>query len=64
MSNFSRRKFLTTAAVSTAGAVVLKGCLGNPPDSTGGTTTTAPASPVASPVALAPERLLKPPKLN
>jgi bicarbonate transport system substrate-binding protein len=63
MSNFSRRKFLTTAAVSTAGAVVLKAC-GNPPDSTGGTTTTAPASPVASPVALAPERLLKPPKLN
>jgi len=54
MSNFSRRKFLTTAAVSAAGAVVLKGCLGNPPDSTGGTTTTAPASPAASPVAVAP----------
>ncbi|MFY7932495.1 MAG: CmpA/NrtA family ABC transporter substrate-binding protein [Microcystis aeruginosa] len=56
MSNFSRRKFLTTAAVSAAGAVVLKGCLGNPPDSTGGTTTTAPASPVASPVAITPEQ--------
>ena len=56
MSNFSRRKFLTTAAVSAAGAVVLKGCLGNPPDSTGGTASTTPASPVASPVAIAPEQ--------
>lgn len=30
MPNFSRRNFLKTAGI-TAGAVVLKGCLGNPP---------------------------------
>ena len=30
--NFSRRRFLLTTGASTASAVVLKGCLGNPPD--------------------------------
>ena len=34
---FSRRKFLITAGVSAAGSVLLKGCLGNPPELTGGT---------------------------
>lgn len=29
---FSRRKFLLTAGVSAAGSVLLKGCLGNPPE--------------------------------
>ncbi|MEG3435685.1 CmpA/NrtA family ABC transporter substrate-binding protein [Pannus brasiliensis CCIBt3594] len=48
MSNFSRRKFLTTAAVSAAGAVVLKGCVGNPPSSDTAANTSAPA---ASPAA-------------
>ena len=43
MSNVSRRKFLSTAAVSAAGAVFLKGCLGNPPETTTG------GSPAASP---------------
>ncbi|WP_013321847.1 CmpA/NrtA family ABC transporter substrate-binding protein [Gloeothece verrucosa] len=40
MSNFSqysRRKFLLTASASAAAAVFLKGCVGNPPDTTGGT---------------------------
>ncbi|TRU82629.1 MAG: bicarbonate-binding protein [Microcystis novacekii Mn_MB_F_20050700_S1] len=45
MSNFSRRKFLTTAAVSAAGAVVLKAC-GNPPSDTAN--NTAPPSPAAT----------------
>ena len=30
--NFSRRRFLLTTGASAAGALVLKGCLGNPPD--------------------------------
>ncbi len=32
ISQFSRRKFLLTAGASAVGAVVLNGCLGNPPD--------------------------------
>ncbi|MBD1913540.1 MULTISPECIES: CmpA/NrtA family ABC transporter substrate-binding protein [unclassified Leptolyngbya] len=51
MSDFSRvtrRKFLFTAGASAAGAVFLKGCVGNPPGSTPvattGNTTTAPAT--------------------
>ena len=35
MNNLSRRRFLLTTGVSAAGAVLLKGCLGNPPESTG-----------------------------
>jgi bicarbonate transport system substrate-binding protein len=48
----SRRKFLFTAGAS-AGAVLLKGCVGNPPSMTADTTSApAPAgSPAASPVA-------------
>ncbi|NJO39367.1 MAG: ABC transporter substrate-binding protein [Cyanobacteria bacterium CRU_2_1] len=52
MSNFSRysrRQFLTTAGASAAGAVFLKGCVGNPPTDTA--QTTPAASPAASPVA-------------
>lgn len=44
-SNVSRRRFLTIASAS-ASAVLLKGCLGNPPE----TTTTNQGSAVASPV--------------
>ncbi|MGF1480078.1 MAG: CmpA/NrtA family ABC transporter substrate-binding protein [Cyanophyceae cyanobacterium] len=36
MSHFSRRQFLLTAGVSAASAVLLKGCMGNPPDQAGG----------------------------
>ncbi|TYQ30641.1 CmpA/NrtA family ABC transporter substrate-binding protein [Pseudanabaena sp. UWO310] len=32
--NFSRRRFLATAGTTALGSVLLKGCLGNPPDST------------------------------
>ncbi|MDX2097783.1 MAG: CmpA/NrtA family ABC transporter substrate-binding protein [Leptolyngbyaceae cyanobacterium bins.59] len=45
----SRRRFLFTAGASAATSVLLKGCLGNPPNMPGQTTTQAP---VASPVAL------------
>jgi bicarbonate transport system substrate-binding protein len=60
MSNFffSRRKFISTAVASGAGAVLLKGCVGNPPDAAGGGgggTTTASPAPEAAPVALTPE---------
>ncbi|MBM0740314.1 ABC transporter substrate-binding protein [Phormidium sp. CLA17] len=43
-SNVSRRRFMTIAAAS-SGTVLLKGCLGNPPD-----TTSSQSSPVAAPV--------------
>jgi bicarbonate transport system substrate-binding protein len=33
-NQFSRRKFLLTVGASAAGSVLLKGCLGNPPDTT------------------------------
>jgi bicarbonate transport system substrate-binding protein len=55
MSNFphlSRRRFLGTAAVSAASAVLLKGC-GNPPETT--TSSSPAASPAGAPVALTPE---------
>lgn len=44
---FSRRKFLITAGASAAGSMLLKGCLGNPPELTGGTQTQS--SPTAIP---------------
>jgi bicarbonate transport system substrate-binding protein len=56
MSNFSRlsrRKFLTTAAVTAASSVFLKGCLGNPPETTSSSPTTTSA---VTPVALSPEQ--------
>ncbi len=34
LNQFSRRKFLVTVGVSAVGSVFLKGCLGNPPDTT------------------------------
>lgn len=48
-SQFSRRRFLFTAGASTAATILLKGCMGNPPD----TTTGGQSSPAASPVTLA-----------
>lgn len=36
MTEFSRRKFIITAGASAVGSVLLKGCLGNPPDTAGG----------------------------
>lgn len=54
MSDLSRRKFLTTAALSAAGAVVLKGCLGNPPETTGTATNVSTAT--VAPVTLSPEQ--------
>lgn len=54
MSDFSplsRRKFLWVASASAASSVLLKGCLGNPPEPTAGT------SPAASPAGGAPAAL-------
>lgn len=64
MSNFSRlsrRRFISTAVASGAGAVFLKGCLGNPPEPGGGTGTGT--SPTPTPVAnLSPEQTPETPK--
>jgi len=49
-SSLSRRRFLTTASVSAAGAILLKGCAGNPPGATNTTDTTASPATSASPV--------------
>jgi bicarbonate transport system substrate-binding protein len=46
-SNFSRRRFLLTAGASAAGSILLKGCLGNPPDSLTGGKTQAQTTPTA-----------------
>ncbi|MBF2058246.1 MAG: ABC transporter substrate-binding protein [Cyanobacterium sp. T60_A2020_053] len=55
MSYFSRRKFMVTAGIS-AGAVLLKGCAGNPPEPQGSDTgTTTPATP--APSAISPEMM-------
>ncbi len=57
MSDFSgltRRRFLVTAGVSAAASVALKGCMGNPPEPTSNTGTSAsPNAPAASPVTAA-----------
>lgn len=53
MSYFSRRKFILTAGIS-ASAVLLKGCLGNPPEPGGGSSTVTP-TPQTTPVSLSPE---------
>lgn len=51
MSEFSRRRFLLTLSASAAASVLLKGCLGNPPE----TSTTTNATPIVTPIALTPE---------
>lgn len=43
-SQFSRRKFLLTAGASAASSILLKGCLGNPPEPGNTTTTQANAA--------------------
>jgi bicarbonate transport system substrate-binding protein len=43
-SSLSRRRFLITAGATTTASLLLKGCLGNPPEA-----TTSGSSPVASP---------------
>jgi bicarbonate transport system substrate-binding protein len=63
MSNFShwsRRKFLGTAAVSAAGAILLKGCVGNPPEPT--TQSSPGASPAGTSANLTPETTPETPK--
>lgn len=57
MSNFSasRRRFLITAGTSVAGSILLKGCLGNPPDSVTGRTTAQTVSVAKIDPAQAPE---------
>jgi bicarbonate transport system substrate-binding protein len=55
MSNFSRRRFLTTTTASAVGAVLLKGCLGNPPEPSGTASLPTITTPATPPVALTPE---------
>lgn len=65
MSDFSRRRFLTTTAASAAGAVLLKGCFGNPPDpnqTASSPTTTTPTT--TAPVALTPETTPETPQVR
>lgn len=54
---FSRRRFLLTAGASAAGSILLKGCLGNPPEPGGTAASPAGGSPAStgSPAALTPE---------
>ena len=47
MRSISRRKFLLTAGATTAASVLLKGCLGNPPEP-GASNTSPAASPVVA----------------
>ncbi len=54
MNQFSRRKFLYTAGVSAASAVLLNACLGNPPEP-GGETATEQAKPVDLSPEMTPE---------
>ncbi len=54
MNQFSRRKFLYTAGVSAASAVLLNACLGNP-DEPGGETATEQAKPVDLSPEMTPE---------
>jgi bicarbonate transport system substrate-binding protein len=53
MSNFSRRQFLVTAGTSALSAVLLKGCLGNPPEPTSGSNGNSTTA--VTPIALTPE---------
>ena len=59
MSNFSssRRRFIITAGATATSSLLLKGCLGNPPDSVTGKTTAQTVAPTAAKVdpAQAPE---------
>lgn len=45
---YSRRKFLATAGSTAAASLLLKGCLGNPPDTRTGSQSTPIASPVSA----------------
>lgn len=51
-SRFSRRKFLITAGASAASSVFLKGCLGNPPE-----TSNAPAAEAVNVADISPEQM-------
>jgi len=57
MSNFSssRRRFIITAGASAASSILLKGCLGNPPDSITGRTQAQTVAPAKIDPAQAPE---------
>ncbi len=47
-SPLSRRKFLVAVSATAAGSILLKGCLGNPPDTASSPASSPGASPVAS----------------
>lgn len=58
-NQYSRRKFLVTAGASAVGSLFLKGCLGNPPDSS--TRTQAQQTPAAN---INPEQAPETPKVK
>lgn len=57
MTNLSRRKFIITAGITAAGAIIANGCSsnGSSADNSGGTTTTAKPASNFTPVANAPK---------
>ncbi|HIK32357.1 MAG TPA: ABC transporter substrate-binding protein [Oscillatoriales cyanobacterium M59_W2019_021] len=62
-SRVSRRKFLSTAALSATSAIFLKGCLGNPPSRTGGAAK-ATASEEVKAIEISPEQMPETPKVT
>ncbi|MEB3162809.1 MAG: CmpA/NrtA family ABC transporter substrate-binding protein [Prochlorothrix sp.] len=61
LTPLSRRRFLKTAGTTAAVSILLKGCLGNPPGPTSGSTT-APTTPAAAP--LTTEQMPETPKVK
>lgn len=55
LHKFSRRKFIVTAGASAVGAVLLNGCLGNPPDASSSNNQTQQVSAVQTSPEQAPE---------
>ncbi len=48
-SSLSRRRFLQTAGTTAVASILLKGCLGNPPEPEGSTSTPVNVTPFAGP---------------
>lgn len=61
MSQFPRRRFLLTLSASAAASVLLKGCLGNPPETN---TNNSSNTPTVTTVALTPETTPETPQIK
>ena len=64
MSQSSRRRFLVNAGTTVVGSVLLKGCLGNPPEPGGGNTTTTQAPATQAPIEISPEMMPETTKIS